>query len=102
MAVEGKELETATELLREALEDPTATLRDEQARALNHLLDPVEKNVLFITRTGGGKSAAYFIATRLLRDRHLGAGPTIVLCPLLSLANDQVCVHECTAIFNRC
>ena len=39
-------------------------------------------------RTGWGKSIVYFIATRLLRDE--GAGPTIIVSPLLALMRDQI------------
>lgn len=45
------------------------------------------KRVLVVQRTGWGKSAVYFIATRLLRDA--GAGPTILVSPLLALGTDQ-------------
>ena len=41
-----------------------------------------------VQRTGFGKSAIYFIATRLRRDA--GAGPTLVVSPLLALMRDQV------------
>jgi len=44
--------------------------------------------VLVVQRTGWGKSAVYFIATRLLRDR--GAGPTLLVSPLLALMRNQV------------
>ena len=39
-------------------------------------------------RTGWGKSAVYFVATLLLRRR--GAGPTILVSPLLALMRDQI------------
>jgi ATP-dependent DNA helicase RecQ len=44
--------------------------------------------VLLVQRTGWGKSAVYFVATRLLRDA--GAGPTIIISPLLALMRDQM------------
>ena len=44
--------------------------------------------VLLVQRTGWGKSAVYFIATRLLRDR--GAGPTLLVSPLLALMRNQI------------
>src|SRR5713101_8303442 len=40
------------------------------------------------SRTGWGKSAVYFIATALLRAR--GAGPTVIVSPLLALMRNQV------------
>ena len=38
--------------------------------------------------TGWGKSAVYFIATRILRD--WGHGPTVIVSPLLALMRNQV------------
>ena len=39
-------------------------------------------------RTGWGKSAVYFVATKLLRDE--GAGTTVIVSPLLALMRDQI------------
>ncbi|MGH9012161.1 MAG: RecQ family ATP-dependent DNA helicase, partial [Acidimicrobiia bacterium] len=50
------------------------------------------RRTLVVQRTGFGKSAIYFIATRLLRDA--GAGPTLVVSPLLALMRDQVAAAE--------
>jgi ATP-dependent DNA helicase RecQ len=50
------------------------------------------RRVLVVQRTGWGKSAVYFLATRLLRDA--GAGPTLVVSPLLSLMRDQLRAAE--------
>ena len=44
--------------------------------------------MLCVQRTGWGKSAVYFIATALLRER--GAGPTVIVSPLLALMRNQV------------
>ena len=44
--------------------------------------------VLVVQRTGWGKSAVYFVATRLLRDQ--GAGPTVLVSPLLALMRNQI------------
>ena len=44
--------------------------------------------MLLVQRTGWGKSAVYFIASRLLRDR--GAGPTLLVSPLLALMRNQI------------
>ena len=41
-----------------------------------------------VQRTGWGKSAVYFVASLLLRRR--GAGPTLIVSPLLALMRDQV------------
>ena len=46
------------------------------------------RRVLVVQRTGWGKSAVYFIATKLLRDQ--GAGPTLLLSPLLALMRNQI------------
>lgn len=50
------------------------------------------------TKTAGcpthwlGKSAVYFIASKIFRDR--GAGPTIIISPLLALMRNQVAAAE--------
>ena len=46
------------------------------------------ERVLLVQRTGWGKSAVYFIATRMLRDR--GSGPTLLVSPLLALMRNQI------------
>jgi ATP-dependent DNA helicase RecQ len=46
------------------------------------------RKVLLVQRTGWGKSAVYFIATRMLRDQ--GRGPTLVVSPLLALMRNQI------------
>ncbi len=50
------------------------------------------RRALVVQRTGWGKSAVYFIATRLLRDR--GAGPTLLVSPLLALMRNQIRMAE--------
>jgi ATP-dependent DNA helicase RecQ len=47
-----------------------------------------KRRVLLVQRTGWGKSAVYLIATRMLRDR--GAGPTLLVSPLLALMRNQI------------
>jgi ATP-dependent DNA helicase RecQ len=69
------------------LAGPDARLRDDQATAIEALVDE-HRRVLVVQRTGWGKSAVYFIATRLLRDG--GAGPTLLVSPLLALMRDQL------------
>lgn len=44
--------------------------------------------LLVVERTAWGKSAVYFIATRILRDR--GRGPTLIVSPLLALMRNQM------------
>jgi ATP-dependent DNA helicase RecQ len=46
------------------------------------------RRTLVVQRTGWGKSAVYFVASLLLRAR--GAGPTLIVSPLLALMRDQV------------
>src|SRR4051812_33629644 len=77
-------------LLRE-LAGPGATFREHQLEAV---LDLVEhrRRVLCVQRTGWGKSAVYFLATALLRRR--GAGPTVLVSPLLALMRNQIAAAE--------
>jgi len=66
---------------------PGASFRPGQREAISALVDD-RRRVLLVQRTGWGKSAVYFIATRLLRDA--GAGPTLLISPLLALMRNQV------------
>src|SRR5688572_19631486 len=78
--------ETAEEVLRR-LAGPQAVLRDDQWAAIDALVAQ-RRRVLLVQRTGFGKSAVYFIATALLR--RAGAGPTVIVSPLLALMRNQV------------
>jgi ATP-dependent DNA helicase RecQ len=69
------------------LAGPEAVLRDDQLAAVRALVVDRRRTVV-VKRTGWGKSAVYFLATRLLRDA--GAGPTLLVSPLLSLMRDQI------------
>jgi ATP-dependent DNA helicase RecQ len=82
--------ERAAELLIQ-LAGPAARLRPAQLAAIEAVVVD-RRRALVVQRTGFGKSAVYFIATRLLRDR--GAGPTLVVSPLLALMRDQVAAAE--------
>jgi ATP-dependent DNA helicase RecQ len=64
-----------------------AAFRPGQWQAIERLVEG-RARVLVVQRTGWGKSAVYFIATRLLRDR--GAGPTLLISPLLALMRNQL------------
>lgn len=64
-----------------------AALRADQWRAIEALVAE-HRRALVVQRTGWGKSAVYFVATTLLRAR--GAGPTVIVSPLLALMRDQV------------
>src|SRR5688572_30471888 len=78
--------ETAEEVLRR-LAGPSARLRDDQWAAIDALVT-ARRRVLLVQRTGFGKSAVYFVATALLRRS--GAGPTVIVSPLLALMRNQV------------
>ena len=84
-------LDNAVERVLGALAGPGAQLRDGQGEALEHLTHPGAR-VLVVQATGWGKSAVYWIATSMLRDR--GEGATLVVSPLLSLMRDQVAAAE--------
>ncbi|MGB4594273.1 MAG: RecQ family ATP-dependent DNA helicase [Anaerolineaceae bacterium] len=47
-----------------------------------------KQRALVVQRTGWGKSLVYFLATKLLREQ--GAGPTVLISPLLSLMRNQI------------
>jgi ATP-dependent DNA helicase RecQ len=64
-----------------------ADFHDGQFEAIEALVAQ-RRRALVVQRTGWGKSAVYFVATKLLRDA--GAGPTILVSPLLALMRDQV------------
>jgi len=65
----------------------SARLRDDQWTAI-HALVVERRRALVVQRTGWGKSAVYFVATALLRAR--GAGPTLIVSPLLALMRNQI------------
>ncbi len=77
----------AEQYLRQALNHATATFRDGQWEAIRALVED-RAQLLVVQRTGWGKSMVYFLATRLLRDR--GAGPTLLISPLLALMRNQI------------
>lgn len=62
-------------------------LREDQWRAIEALVAD-KRRALVVQRTGWGKSAVYFVATALLRER--GSGPTVIVSPLLALMRNQV------------
>ncbi|WP_330298957.1 RecQ family ATP-dependent DNA helicase [Streptomyces sp. NBC_00503] len=85
-------LELRTEadtILAELVGDPggSARLREDQWQAVSALVEE-RRRALVVQRTGWGKSAVYFVATALLRRR--GAGPTVIISPLLALMRNQV------------
>jgi len=78
-------------LLRQLTGSPAATFRPEQWEAVDRLVYG-RGRVLVVQRTGWGKSAVYFLATRLLRER--GAGATLLVSPLLALMRNQIQMAE--------
>ena len=89
-APSGSLRERAEEHLR-ALAGPAATLREDQWTAIEALVAD-RRRALVVQRTGWGKSAVYFVATALLRAS--GAGPTVLVSPLLALMRNQIAAAE--------
>ncbi|WP_104196673.1 ATP-dependent DNA helicase RecQ [Cryobacterium sp. M15] len=79
--------ESALAILRTLVGRADADFHDGQFEAIETLVDH-RRRALVVQRTGWGKSAVYFVATLLLRRQ--GAGPTILVSPLLALMRDQV------------
>src|SRR5690625_2126870 len=77
----------AQEALRQLVGSTEADFRDGQYEAIEALTQRRER-VLVVQRTGWGKSAVYFVATVLRRGA--GAGPTVIVSPLLALMRDQI------------
>ncbi|QNE46743.1 ATP-dependent DNA helicase RecQ [Glaciihabitans sp. INWT7] len=78
---------SALAILRTLVGRDDAAFHEGQFEAIETLVDH-RRRALVVQRTGWGKSAVYFVATLLLRQR--GAGPTILVSPLLALMRDQV------------
>ncbi|MCA1689319.1 MAG: hypothetical protein LC720_02395 [Actinobacteria bacterium] len=79
------------ERLRALTGDDAASFRPGQLEAICDLV--VDRaRVLCVQRTGWGKSAVYFVATALLREA--GAGPTLIVSPLLALMRNQIAAAE--------
>src|SRR5215213_4669918 len=77
----------ALDHLRRLTGAPDAAFREHQLEAIEDLVED-RARVLCVQRTGWGKSAVYFIATAMLRER--GAGPTLIVSPLLALMRNQI------------
>jgi ATP-dependent DNA helicase RecQ len=82
----GTVRDRAEEVLR-ALAGPDARLRADQWTAISALVES-RRRALVVQPTGWGKSAVYFVATALLRSA--GAGPTVIVSPLLALMRNQI------------
>ncbi|MDQ1549735.1 MAG: ATP-dependent helicase RecQ [Microbacteriaceae bacterium] len=79
--------ESAIRILRTLVGSEAAEFHEGQYEAIETLVDQ-RRRALVVQRTGWGKSAVYFVATLLLRSK--GAGPTILVSPLLALMRDQI------------
>ncbi|HEX6335755.1 MAG TPA: DEAD/DEAH box helicase [Jiangellaceae bacterium] len=85
---DGADLRAAAEqALRALVGHPDAALRADQWTAIEALVAQ-QRRALVVQRTGWGKSGVYFVATMLLRSQ--GAGPTLIVSPLLALMRNQV------------
>jgi ATP-dependent DNA helicase RecQ len=81
----------ALALVRLALANPAADFRSGQWESIQTVVNR-RGRILVVQRTGWGKSLVYFLSTRLLRDQ--GAGPTIIISPLLALMRNQLTAAE--------
>jgi ATP-dependent DNA helicase RecQ len=81
----------ALEALHALVGRPDAEFHDGQYEAIEALVAD-RRRALVVQRTGWGKSAVYFVATLLLR--RAGAGPTVLVSPLLALMRDQIAAAE--------
>ncbi|MFT4034476.1 MAG: RecQ family ATP-dependent DNA helicase [Patulibacter sp.] len=90
-ATEGAPVEQRAAVLLRKLAGPDARFREHQLDAISDLAEH-RARVLCVQRTGWGKSAVYFVATALLREQ--GAGPTLIVSPLLALMRNQVAAAE--------
>jgi len=79
--------EKAQQLLAQGVGDGDACFHENQLEAIIALVEQRQR-LLVVQRTGWGKSAVYFIATRLLRDA--GGGPTLIVSPLIALMRNQI------------
>jgi ATP-dependent DNA helicase RecQ len=86
----GMQREPTLALLRQML-GPDAEFRDGQWEAID-LAANQHRRLLVVQRTGWGKSVVYFLAAKILRDA--GAGPTLLISPLLSLMRNQILAAE--------
>lgn len=83
--------DAALAALRDLVGRPDAVFHDGQFEAIEALVAG-RRRALVVQRTGWGKSAVYFVATLLLRRQ--GAGPTVLVSPLLALMRDQIAAAE--------
>ncbi len=83
--------DTALDRLRTLTGVAEVEFRPDQLEAIRDVVED-RARVLCVQRTGWGKSAVYFVATALLRET--GAGPTLIVSPLLALMRNQIAAAE--------
>ena len=81
----------AHELLRLGTGRSEVHFREGQDEAIRHIVEG-RGRLLVVQKTGWGKSFVYFIATKLLRES--GAGPVLLISPLLALMRNQIAAAE--------
>jgi ATP-dependent DNA helicase RecQ len=81
----------ALQLLRAGSRRANAAFREGQEQAIRHIVKG-RGRLLVVQKTGWGKSFVYFIATKLLRES--GAGPALLISPLLALMRNQIAAAE--------
>src|SRR5256884_7341672 len=91
-------LRDEAEALLRRLAGEAGRLREDQWTAIRALVTS-RRRALVVQRTGWGKSAVYFVATALLRAR--GAGPTVIVSPLLALMRNQIAAAQRAGIQAR-
>lgn len=77
--------------LQRLVGDDAADFREGQWEAVEALVGGRHR-ALVVQRTGWGKSAVYFVSTALRRAE--GAGPTLIVSPLLALMRDQIAAAQ--------
>jgi len=87
VVVTAADLSAAAASVLQGIAGPGASPRPDQLAAASALVVD-RRRALVVQATGWGKSAVYWMATRALRSS--GAGPTLVVSPLLALMRDQV------------
>ena len=88
----------ALELLRAGANLPDAEFREGQESAIRRVVEG-QGRLLVVQKTGWGKSFVYFIATKMLREA--GAGPALLVSPLLALMRNQIAAAERMGIHAR-
>jgi ATP-dependent DNA helicase RecQ len=81
----------AIELLKLGSGLQNVSFREGQEEAIRHVVEG-RGRLLVVQKTGWGKSFVYFIATKLLRE--VGAGPSLLISPLLALMRNQIAAAE--------